>query len=75
MLSLHTFLLLFLKDKKHISRKEAKLSKARASSATSGRRQVTLSTVKSKDVHQDFILDFIKMCMLVDILADKTKKR
>ena len=62
-----------LKSKKHISRKEAKLSQATAS--TPELRQVTLgSVIKSKDLREVFILDFIKLCTSADIPLEKTDK-
>ena len=58
-----------LRSKKHISRKESKISKE------GGSRQVTLTImVKSKDARQDFILDYVKFCTLADIPLEKTEK-
>ena len=64
-----------LKSKKHISNKEAAQRKTEESGAGSSSRQLTLSTVlKSYDAHQDFILDYIKVCTLADIPLEKTEK-
>ena len=67
-----------LKSKKHCSRKKTKVGKGwrcMSGSATGSSRKITLSTlVKSKDVHQDFILDYVKLYTLVDIPLEKTEK-
>ena len=61
-----------LKSKKHRVRKAAKASKAEKSLASSSR-QVTLSTVvKAKDLREEFVLDYIKMCTAADIPLEKT---
>ena len=59
-----------LKSKNRLSRKDTK-SKQKSTS-----KQVSLtSMVKSKDLREEFILDFIKVCTLADIpLEKKTDK-
>ena len=53
------------KSKKHLARKEARSSEAREVSTS---RQVTLGTVvRSKELREDFILDYVKLCTLADI--------
>ena len=41
-------------------------------SAAGSSRQITLS--KCKDARQEFILDYVKLCTLVDIPLEKTEK-
>ena len=56
-----------LKSKKHCTRKEAKTSESGTSAkqASSGK-QLTLSTVmKSKDLREGFVLDFVKVLSTV----------
>ena len=54
-----------LKNKKHLARKEARSSEAREVTTS---RQVTLGTVVgSKELREDFILDYVKLCTLADI--------
>ena len=61
-------------SKKHCVRKAAKASKAEKSLASSSR-QVTLSTVvKAKNLREEFVLDYIKMCTVADIPLEKTEK-
>ena len=65
-----------LKSKKHCTRKEAKTSEAGTSAkqASSGK-QLTLSTVmKSKDLREGFVLDFVKVCAVANIPLEKTEK-
>ena len=58
-----------MKSKKHLSRKDTK-SKQKPTS-----KQVSLtSMVKSKDLREEFILDFIKICTLADIPLEETDK-
>ena len=60
------------KSKKHKMRKDLKEAD---SSGVAGPVQVTLTTViKSKDLREEFILDFIKMCTVADIPLEKTEK-
>ena len=65
-----------LKSKKHCAKKCSQQSKETASGAVAGlstSRQVTLSRiVKSKDLREEFVLDYIKLCMLTDIHLYKT---
>lgn len=62
-----------LKSKKHKTRKEEK--EAASSSSTGELRQRTLTTVaRSKDLREEFILDFLKMCTVADIPLEKTEK-
>ena len=62
-----------LKSKKHCSRREEK-RKQQQSGASSSRQQVTPSTVlKSKDLREGFILDYLKMCTVADIPLEKTE--
>lgn len=58
-----------MKSKKHLSRRDAK------SRPSSSGKQVTLtSLVKAKDLREEFILDFIKVCTLADIPLEKTER-
>ena len=60
-----------LRSMQHVANKEKKVNRAGASSS----QQVTLSTVlKSKDVRQEFILDYVKLCTIADIPLEKTEK-
>ena len=60
-----------LKSKKHRQRKDLK----EADTSSSGRKQVTLTTlVKSKDLREEFVLDFIKMTTMVDIPLEKVER-
>ena len=60
-----------LKSKKHRQRKDLK----EADTSSSGRKQVTLTTlVKSKDLREEFLLDFIKMSTMVDIPLEKVER-
>ena len=60
------------KSKKHYLRKEEKEA---AGSSRVGPVQHTLtSMVKSKDLREEFVLDFLKMCTIADIPIDKTEK-
>ena len=60
------------KSKKHRMRKDAKEAEG---SGVARPVQRTLSTVlKSKDLREEFILDFIKMCTVADIPLEKTEK-
>ena len=60
-----------LKSKKHRQRKDLK----EADTSSSGRKQVTLTTlVKSKDLREEFVLDFIKMSTMVDIPLEKVER-
>ena len=53
-----------LKSKKHLKKKDLK----EAGSSESGIRQVSLTTItKSKDLREEFVLDFIKMSTMADI--------
>ena len=66
-----------LKSKKHTTRKQAKESNSSSTSlcGPSTSRQATLGTVlKSKDLREEFVLDYLKMCTLADILLEKTNK-
>ena len=59
-----------LKSKEHAARKEIKKQKQSKSLSTgaSSSKQITLDTlVKSKDMREDFILDYIKMCTMAGI--------
>ena len=61
-----------LKSKKHKQRRDIKEAE---SSGETRPVQVTLTTIsKSKDVREEFILDFIKMCTISDIPLEKTDK-
>lgn len=58
------------KSKKHATNKTAAASKIRCS------KQVTLDSFsKSKDLRDDFILDFVQMCTLADIPLEKADQR
>ena len=60
------------KSKKNKMRKDLKEAE---SSGVAGPVQVTLRTaMKSKDLREEFILDFIKMCIVADIPLEKTEK-
>ena len=65
-----------LKSKMHCAKKCSKQSKETVSGAVAGpftSRQVTLSSiVKSKDLREEFVLDYIKLCTLADIPLYKT---
>ena len=64
-----------LSSKKHVCRKHAKFNNIELSTQPSGSRQITLaSVIKSKDAHQDFVLDCVKMCTLADIPLEKVEK-
>lgn len=59
-----------LKSKKHLRRKDSK--EATSSSAA---KQLTIKTViKSKDLREEFVLDFIKMATMADIPLEKVEK-
>ena len=61
----------YLKSKKHRQRKDLK----EADTSSSGRKQVTLTTLaKSKDLREEFVLDFIKMSTMVDIPLEKVER-
>ena len=60
-----------LKSKKHLKKKDLK----EAGSSGSGIRQVSLTTItKSKDLREEFVLDFIKMSTMADIPLEKVEK-
>ena len=60
-----------LKSKKHRQRKDLK----EGDTSSSGRKQVTLTTlVKSKDLRDELVLDFIKMSTMVDIPLEKVER-
>ena len=62
------------KSKKHRMRKERKEAES-SSDVGPGPVQRTLTTIsKSKDLREDFILDFLKMCTIADIPVEKTEK-
>ena len=62
------------KSKKHRMRKERKEAES-SSDVGPGPVQRTLTTIsKSKDLREDFILDFLKMCTIADIPIEKTEK-
>ncbi|XP_072178106.1 uncharacterized protein [Diadema setosum] len=66
-----------LQSKKHIKNKESSLSAPGSScqSQSNTKRQKTLdSLVKSKDLREAFILDFVKMCTMADIPLNKVEK-
>ena len=66
-----------LKSKKHRLRKGSKLGKAESSTQDrpSTSRQVTLSSVvKSKDLREEFVLDYVCLCTRADIPLHKTDK-
>ena len=66
-----------LKSKKHATRKQAKESKSSSTSlcGPSTSWQATLGTVlKSKDLREEFVLDYLKMCTLADIPLEKNKQ-
>ena len=64
-----------LKSKKHTGKKQARKTMSTASGGPSTSRQVTLGTViKSKDLREEFVLDYVRMCALADIPLDKTDK-
>lgn len=60
-----------LKSKKHIRRRDLK----EASSSSGAAKQVTIKTLmKSKDLREEFVLDFIKMSTMADIPLEKVEK-
>ena len=60
-----------LKSKKHRQKNDLK----EADTSSSGRKQVALTTlVKSKDLREEFVLDFIKMSTMVDIPTGESGK-
>ena len=61
-------------SKKHCVRKAAKTSKAEKSLASSSRLVTLLTVVKAKDLREEFVLDYIKMCTVADIPLEKTEK-
>ena len=66
-----------LESKKHSTRKcsKQKLMETESSSLPSTSRQVTLSSiVKSKDLREEFVLAYIKLCTLADIPLHMTEK-
>ena len=63
-----------LKSKKHATRKQAKESSTPLCGPSTSQ-QATLGTVlKSKDLREEFVLDYLKMCTLADIPLEKTNK-
>ncbi|XP_041480924.1 uncharacterized protein LOC121428390 [Lytechinus variegatus] len=70
-----------LKSKKHLKNKELKSNPLLTGSeqgptipAAAARRQTTLhSTMKSKDLREEFILDFVKCCTMADIPLHKVE--
>ena len=63
-----------VQSKKHGARKTSKGASS-ASAGPSTSRQVTLtSIVKSKDLREEFVLDYVKLCTLADIPLHKTEK-
>ena len=69
-----TFVIIALtmfESKKHRQRKDLK----EANTSSNGRKQVTLTTlVKSKDLKEEFVLDFIKISTMVDIPLEKVER-
>ena len=64
-----------VKSKKHAARKEAKKARSSTSVGPSTSRQMRLGTVvKSRDLREKFVLDYVKMCTLADIPLEKTEK-
>ena len=66
-----------LKSKKHTTKKEARKAnpKSSGSDGPSTSRQTTLGTVvKSRELREEFIFDYLKMCTTADIPLDKTEK-
>ena len=66
-----------LKSKMHTTRKEARKanSKSSGSDGPSTSRQTTLGTVvKARELREEFIFDYLKMCTTADIPLDKTEK-
>ena len=60
-----------LKSKKHLKKKDLK----EAGCSGSGIRQVSLTTItKSKNLREEFVLDFIKMSTMADIPLEKVEK-
>ena len=58
-----------IKSKKHLSWKEAKAKRGESST-----RQATLtSVVKSKDLREEFILDYVKLCTVADVKTEKMR--
>ena len=64
-----------LKSKKHATRKQESKSSSTSLCGPSTSRQATLGTVlKSKDLREEFVLDYLKMCTLADIPLEETDK-
>ena len=64
-----------LKSKKHVAKKEAKKQKQSGSAGPSSSRQTTIGTiVKSKEMRESFLLDYLKMCTFADIPLENTEK-
>ena len=66
-----------VKSKKHLANKEAKRQRDAAGTASSSTctRQTTLGAMmKSKDLRESFVLDFVKMCTVADIPLKRLKR-
>ena len=64
-----------IKSKKHAAKKLAKEARSSTSGGPSTGRQMMLGTVvKSRDLREEFILDYVKMCTLADIPLKKTER-
>ena len=63
-------------SKKHCAKKcsisPKKPQKGQVAGPSSGRQVTLLSLVKSKDLREEFVLDYIKLCRLADIPLHKT---
>ena len=58
-----------LKSKKHKQRKDLK-----EAGGSTGAQQVTLKSLKSRDLREEFVVDFIKMASMADIPLEKVEK-
>ena len=63
-----------LKSKKHSSRKEAKRQSELLSGASSSRQTTLEKMIKSNDLRESFVMDYLKMCTVADIPLEKTEK-
>ena len=64
-----------LGSKKHVKNKSAKIAKSDGDDQPPAKRQVTLfSAFQSKDLREEFILDFVRLCTMADIPLEKAEK-
>ena len=63
-----------LKSRKHSSRKEAKRQSELLSGASSSRQTTLEAMIKSKDLRESFVLDYMKRCTVADITLEKMEK-